>query len=468
MPLRQLSTFKKSYQAPNKRKATKMNFEIEWALARVIDQEMNFIRKIELLKEDLSRRGDLVLPMIFNSIDVANNGYLDIDSLYMFQKKSRIPVSENDVVVLLRAMDQDNDGKLSYAEFARIILPVRGRAGRGTSKTRASPSPNKKKPSSTSKTKSPIQRTTTPMRYKSKPIKDIFPHMTKASNAIKMNKSFTNSRAESRKTSISQERSSVSVSQPSERRTPINYRRQSIQRVEKVSQPESRSSVISPDTVNHRGSMVSPDTVNHRGSMGSMISPDTVNHRVHTLGDESKLVVSIPQRKEMKTLPNEGTTPSIFSGATIISREINLSPIKKSHDFNQRRVSRDTLPIWQTTESDARFDTTLRSIPERQWRLDDGSTERLNEEEEHARELATILKEQIDLDRDVENNKNELALQIDFNLMDTFKLFDLQGRGFVSRYELEDGLEAIQVSPSQNDVEILMEKFDQDQDGYLR
>ena len=446
IPLRQLSTFKKSYQGPNQRKVKKINFEIEWALARVIDQEMHFIRKIELLKQDLCKRGDLVLPVIFSTIDTANNGYLDIDSLYMFQKRSKIPVSENDIVVLLRSMDQDNDGKLSYAEFARVILPLNGRSGRVTH-TRASPTPtrNKKTPS-----KSPVKRTTTPLRYKSKPVKAIFSHMTKASNAIKMNRSFTNNNSQNNKSrSASHERSSINVRSSAEIKTPINYRRQSIQRIEKMCQPESRSSY---------------------SLSSSMISPDTVNHRIHTLGDESKLRVSIPARKELRTLPNEGTS-SIFTGETVFSKELQLSPIKKVDDYGKRRVSQDTLPIWEKpTEGDEREEITLRSIQAngKQWHMDTGSTERWNEEEEHARELAVILKEQIDLDRDVENNKNELALQIDFNLMDTFKLFDLQGRGYVSIYELEDGLEAIQVVPSQRDAELIMKKFDQDQDGYLR
>ena len=58
-------------------------------------------------------------------------------------------------------------------------------------------------------------------------------------------------------------------------------------------------------------------------------------------------------------------------------------------------------------------------------------------EEEH---LARAIKEQIILDRDVEELKNQLSLKHDFNAEDAFRLFDKKGRGFVSRFEFEISL----------------------------
>ena len=89
-------------------------------------------------------------------------------------------------------------------------------------------------------------------------------------------------------------------------------------------------------------------------------------------------------------------------------------------------------------------------------------------DEEIASELASVLKQQIDLDKEVENSKNELALQIDFNLMDTFKLFDIESKGLINKYEFGDGLECLQVQISKKELDLVLKRFDRDQDGFLR
>jgi Ca2+-binding EF-hand superfamily protein len=58
------------------------------------------------------------------------------------------------------------------------------------------------------------------------------------------------------------------------------------------------------------------------------------------------------------------------------------------------------------------------------------------------------LKEQIDNDRDLENLKNEISLKSDFNLLDAFRFFDLKGKGYITRAEVEDGMKEFGVYPS--------------------
>lgn len=61
-------------------------------------------------------------------------------------------------------------------------------------------------------------------------------------------------------------------------------------------------------------------------------------------------------------------------------------------------------------------------------------------EEEH---LVRTLKEQIVLDRDVEELKNNLALRQDFNAEDGFRIFDRKARGHISKFEFELALNDI-------------------------
>jgi Ca2+-binding EF-hand superfamily protein len=83
-------------------------------------------------------------------------------------------------------------------------------------------------------------------------------------------------------------------------------------------------------------------------------------------------------------------------------------------------------------------------------------------------ELARALKEQIDLDRELENLKNDLALRSDFNNLDAFRFFDVEARGYITKAELKDGMNQFDVFPTSNDLYLFMRKFDSDNDGVLR
>jgi Ca2+-binding EF-hand superfamily protein len=87
-----------------------------------------------------------------------------------------------------------------------------------------------------------------------------------------------------------------------------------------------------------------------------------------------------------------------------------------------------------------------------------------NEEEQ----LAKALREQVELDKELESTKNKLALQDDFNLFDAFRFFDLTEKGYVTRFDLKDGLNDFDVFPSSNDLYLVMKKYNKDQDGLLK
>jgi len=86
-------------------------------------------------------------------------------------------------------------------------------------------------------------------------------------------------------------------------------------------------------------------------------------------------------------------------------------------------------------------------------------------EEDH---LAVSLKEQIDNDRDLENYKNEISLKSDFNLLDAFRFFDLKGKGYITRGEVEDGMKEFGVYPTSSELYLIMRKYDTDNDSLLK
>ena len=74
----------------------------------------------------------------------------------------------------------------------------------------------------------------------------------------------------------------------------------------------------------------------------------------------------------------------------------------------------------------------------------------------------------IALDREIESNKCDLALRVDFNLFDAFKLFDIYSKGSINSSELEEGLNTLGIYPSSKELYLLLRRFDKDFDGLLR
>lgn len=74
--------------------------------------------------------------------------------------------------------------------------------------------------------------------------------------------------------------------------------------------------------------------------------------------------------------------------------------------------------------------------------------------------LVQSLREIITLEREIESNKTSLTLKSDFNLTDAFKIFDRDYRGQVTVADLRDGLSAIGVFPTSEEVELFVTRYD--------
>lgn len=82
-------------------------------------------------------------------------------------------------------------------------------------------------------------------------------------------------------------------------------------------------------------------------------------------------------------------------------------------------------------------------------------------------ELVNSLRDMIMLERELESNKVSLALKSDFNLTDAFKIFDRDFRGSISIHDLRDGLSAIGVFPTSEEVELFVTRYDSSHDRRL-
>ncbi len=79
-------------------------------------------------------------------------------------------------------------------------------------------------------------------------------------------------------------------------------------------------------------------------------------------------------------------------------------------------------------------------------------------------ELVEALKTQIDLDKDLERAKEELALRADFNTIDMFNLFDPLRKGAIDSSDLKDVYNLHGQYPDFDELQLLMKKYDTDYD----
>ena len=67
----------------------------------------------------------------------------------------------------------------------------------------------------------------------------------------------------------------------------------------------------------------------------------------------------------------------------------------------------------------------------------------------------------------IEDAKVSLALRPDFNCEDAFRIFELNGRGFIDECDLKCGLNLIGIFPTDHEVRLLMKRFDLQKQGVL-
>ncbi len=89
---------------------------------------------------------------------------------------------------------------------------------------------------------------------------------------------------------------------------------------------------------------------------------------------------------------------------------------------------------------------------------------RLEEEDE----LVRALREQISIEKELDNAKISLAQRHDFNLYDAFRIFDIDSRGYISYSDIKASLNDIGVFPTVEDVELFIKRYDKNNDRVLR
>ena len=76
-----------------------------------------------------------------------------------------------------------------------------------------------------------------------------------------------------------------------------------------------------------------------------------------------------------------------------------------------------------------------------------------------------FLKKLMRIEGDIECLKIDLSLNPDFNCEDAFRIFELDGRGFLDKDDLKYGLNLLNIYPTDHELRLLMKRFDLQKKG---
>ncbi|MCQ2819087.1 MAG: EF-hand domain-containing protein [archaeon] len=82
-------------------------------------------------------------------------------------------------------------------------------------------------------------------------------------------------------------------------------------------------------------------------------------------------------------------------------------------------------------------------------------------------QFVDFLRMLMDAEGRIERSKIDLALRADFNVEDAFRVFEIDGRGFITEADLMAGLNLLDLHPSNSEVRALMKRFDLGKQGII-
>lgn len=147
----------------------------------------------------------------------------------------------------------------------------------------------------------------------------------------------------------------------------------------------------------------------------------------------------------------------------------NRSPKRKYHDVDEEEKS----PVWTSPHKSTsriqppreflEYDTLRPRSPPRGYLPND---ETLKHTEE--KELVIALNDLLMMENDLEQQKINLSIKPDFNLIDLFRMFDVEAKGYITFEEFRYGLTLFKLYPSTDDIFLLFTRFDSLKQNILR
>ena len=419
----------------------------------------------------------------FASVDRYSTGKIDFVNLDEFFRRQGIYPNQDEIVALLRRFDRDDDGLLNYDEFTRGLEPVDSILKASINKTQpsigyGSPlksrvySPSRRQVSSTNRTETlnSLKKTSSPLRKVASPLRSTF--MQRTASPIRTTSSFRK------------------VASPS--RTLVGPSRRVVSPTKKVASPSStyqkRHSVDTRKVASpHRTYNRSPVRVLFQESKVSFAEPERVQSPAKLVESQHgfrSTASSIRAAENALSPLGHRKSTSVFAGRSQAS-PLRRSQLGRTHSpsrhetlkhmatsneeeaYNRRLLKSLEKPILKKS---GLYSSALKSPVRTQSFVDRQENKRGYEfEQSGAKEgLIDALKQFIHFEKELEVSKQDLSLRPDFNLLDYFRIFDVEGRGAISSSELAEGMKRFNVYPNKEELYLFFRRFDKDNDGKLK
>lgn len=218
-------------------------------------------------------------------------------------------------------------------------------------------------------------------------------------------------------------------------------------------------------------------------SMSRNMSPNKSQNLSQTLRSPVRSPIRSPLRATLRSPLPLRTTQNFYTPMTPASPMRYTSPLRqRTQTILNLTSDRDLMinrsfarsPVKDTLTLRNTFNTSLRSTSPRMGlsNLNNFSSGNFNStnnyisyEEEN---FIAYLRELLDLENQLERAKCDNIIKADFNVEDAFIIFEVDRRGYLSDLDLKYGLNSLDIFPTQDEINLLVKRFNRNGDGFLR
>lgn len=100
-------------------------YEVEWRLARILEQEIKNFRLVDTAREVLQNSYDFDSLLCFNAIDVDRLGVIDYQTINYFMRSSNNILSDDEIKAFIRVVGSESFGRITYSQFHNVLNPLR-------------------------------------------------------------------------------------------------------------------------------------------------------------------------------------------------------------------------------------------------------------------------------------------------------------------------------------------------------
>jgi len=363
-------------------------------------REISFYTVLDSYKKTLYTNPGFSYYEAFRSLDIGHIGRLSLSSFRDFLKTQDVFAADEDLKALMRRLDKDNDGFVSFEEFVESIKPHDRN------------SPIKSSP--------PRDLTGTRNRLKS-PLRTAPTHQEEIPQAKYVSQSL--------------------------RKEPIN----------RLHSPLKGIGTTTTSTTMAR-SLASADK--------GILSPTREKYSRDAAKEYSRRaweIITAPSIGQRLASPERIREENIGRRVAAISEQKRSAGIYTSGRKKERTGEENLEGTIRTLSPE------LKKFAEEKKTNDQGkevSASKLTFEQE--KEIMDYFKQLVHLEKEIEAIKQELDEREDFSLLELFKIFDKNHKGFVTEFQIEEGMKSFGVYPTKDELYLFIRRFDKENIDQLK